>query len=107
MQRPPRARWRQAGVAVAKSYFALGTLGRAMSWTFNSVADAKWSATAFLQVASCLRHTLLAGCRQAQFKDGSQPSSRAKLRWISAWSRPEACRRLKRPASEFILPALS
>src|SRR5437773_2244817 len=59
--RPPRARWRQAGVDDAKLFFALGSVDRAMSWTFDSVADAKWSATAFLQVASCLWHTLPAG----------------------------------------------
>ena len=63
-QRPPCARWRQAGVAVAKLCFALGALGRALSWTFNLVADAKRSATASLQVASCRWHTLQAGCRR-------------------------------------------
>src|SRR5690348_2915169 len=67
----PARSGRQAGVAVAKVFFALGTLDRAVSWTFNLVADAKWSATASLQVASCLRHTLLAGCRRRISKDGS------------------------------------
>jgi hypothetical protein len=30
-----------------------------MSWTLDLVADAKWSATGFPRVASCLWHTLL------------------------------------------------
>src|SRR5262252_8645801 len=77
--RPPRARWRQAGVVGAKLSFALGTKDRAISWTFNSVADAKWSATASLQVASCRWHTLPAGCRQLASKGGADAPSRAKI----------------------------
>ena len=58
MRRPPRAQGRQAGVGFAKLTFALGWNSRAKSWTLNSVADAKRSATRSLRVASCLLHTL-------------------------------------------------
>ena len=88
MQRPPCAQWRQTGVAVAKLSFALGALGRALSWTFNLVADAKRSATASLQVASCLWHTLPAGCRQTSSKDAPRASSRAKFDSFQSSSAP-------------------
>ena len=106
-QGPPCARWRQAGVAIAKLSSALGGLGRALSWTFNLVADAKRSATASLQVASCLWHTLPAGCRRISSKDGSRPPSRAKFDSFCSKERSDASGRLKPSASWFIFLALS
>jgi hypothetical protein len=79
---------RQTGVGVAKSTFALGAISRAKPWTFNWVADAKWSATGFPRVASCLWHTLplvddtydlrggLASCQGVNWKDAILVGSR-------------------------------
>jgi hypothetical protein len=85
--RPPRALERQTGAAHAKLSFALGIKIRAKSWTWRSVADAKWSATATSRVVSCLRHTLLASWRQHRFKELTQSPSRANLRRLKAVSR--------------------
>src|SRR5690242_5644280 len=63
-QRPPRAvassPGQQAGVGFAKPNFAPEPKGRAKSWTFRWVADAKRSATGNSRVVSCCLHTLLA-----------------------------------------------
>jgi len=56
MQRPPRAPKRQAGVHCEVLLRARDQKGRANSWTFRSVADAKGSATGNSQVVSCCAH---------------------------------------------------
>jgi len=61
---PARSLASSGGHCLRSLVFAHSALRPRVSWAFNWVADAKWSATAFPQVGSCLRHTLLASWRQ-------------------------------------------